>query len=177
MKFDTLYKAYKKLTKKKYTTRADLARNCDFSVMTAGTAAKELLSLGIVFEKQLSGVGKLSAYDICYSVITADMNSIILTTFDKALKPICTHRAVRNYSFPLIEDISMFLNNKYSPCELFPCLFLYKLPENEIRIFSDLLPQNYAIIPDNTENIFEFMRIYMLKLKIEQKALAKEEEM
>ncbi len=177
MRSETLCRAYKRLTKKKYTTRADLARNCDFSLVSAGKAAKELISLGIVFEKKLGGVGKLSAFDIHYNLITADMNSIAMLTLDKALKITKTDTVIRNYSFPLIEDVSMFLRERYTPCELFPCLFLYKLPENEIAIFSDLLPENYAIIPDDTNDIFAFMREYMLKSKIEQKALANEDKM
>ena len=174
MKFETLCKAYKRLTKKKYTSRADLARNCDFSLMSASTAAKELISLGVAFEKQLSGVLKLSAFDIHYNVVSADMNTIVMLTLDKSLKVTKTDLAARNYSFPLIEDISMFLRDRYTSCALFPCLFLYKLPENEIKIFSDLLPDNFAIIPEDTTDIFSFMREYMLKSKIDQKALANE---
>ena len=175
MKFETLSRAYKRLTKKKYTTRADLARNCDFSLVTAGAVARELIGLGIVFEKKIGRTGKLSAHDINYSIVTADMNRLYLITADKSLKKINTDTAIRNYSFPLIEDISIFLRGRYFADERFPCLFLHNVPENEIEIFSDLLPKYHAVIPAECENALTYARDYMLASKIKQKALANKE--
>ena len=174
MKDKTLEKAYIKLTKKKYTTRADLARKCDFSLMSASIAARELISLGLIFEKKIGNVRKLSAYDINYCLVEADINTLTLITFDKALKTISTETAIRNYSFPLVEDISLFLNGRYSPDPLFPCLFLIGVDENEANIFSDLLPKEFHIIPSNCNDPSRYMRENMFNSKIAQKALANE---
>ena len=171
MKFETLYKAYKRLVKKKYTTRADLARNCDFSKVTAGAVAKELISLGVAFEKQLGGGGKLSAREVNYTLVRASINFIEIVNFDKALSIVHREQSVRNYSFSLIENIAMLEDGKRDPSE--PCdhLFLLGVPENETLIFSELLGEGVVIIPEDTTDPAEFMREYMLKSKIAQKAL------
>ena len=172
MKTETLIKAYIKLTKKKYTTRADLARKCDFSTMSASLAARELILLGLVFEKKIGNARKLSANDINYCLLEADENTLTLLTFDKALKVIKSETAIRNYSFPTVEDISLFLLGRYSPDPLFPCLFLSGIDENEAYIFSDLLPENYHIVPQGCNDTSKYMRDRMFDIKIVQKALA-----
>ena len=64
MKAENLLSAYRALTKRKYTTRARLADECDFSLMSATNAARILISLGLVREWKPSGEGKLFANDI-----------------------------------------------------------------------------------------------------------------
>ncbi|MBE6600844.1 MAG: hypothetical protein E7640_06595 [Ruminococcaceae bacterium] len=177
MKLETLESAYRRLVKKKYTTRADLARNCDFSLMTATNVARELIDLGLVFERKLTGgTKKLSAYDMEYTFVKADLNEITMTVFDKSMKTVHTDFARRNFSFPLVEDISIFLQGRYEQSDIFPCLFVGGVPEVELEIFSDLLPV-FAPIPDGEKDIKRFMREYMLKSKTEQKALANITEM
>ncbi len=176
MKLKTLEAAYRRLTKKKYTTRADLARNCDFSLMTATRVARELSSLGLIYEKKLiHGVLKLSAFDITYTVVEADMNSLTLKSFDKTQRIISSERTRRNYSFPLVEDIAIFLRGRYTRDTIFPFIFLIGVPELEARIFADLLPADYIIVPESERDPRRFMREYMLKSKIAEKALANAE--
>ena len=174
MNAKTLKKAYLKLTKKKYTSRADLARKCDFSLMSSSLAARELISFGLVFEKKIGKLRKLSANDINYYLLEADADTLTLRVFDKALKETNAETAIRNYSFPAVEDASLFLRGKYTPDPLFPCLFLSGFDENEIHIFSDLMPKSYHIVPQECSDVPKYMLEQMFSLKIEQKAIANE---
>ena len=172
MKQENLLLAYRALTKRKYTTRARLADECGFSLMSATNAARILISLGLVREWKPSGEGKLFANDIIYNFALADRNFIYIYKYDK--RGILTSSAsrARNHSFPAAEDICGFINDAAEICELFPFVFVAGIPESEMRMFSDLLDTPYHIVPDDTDDIASYMIEFMFGSKIENKSIA-----
>ena len=176
MKAETIIAAYSVISKRKYTTRAKLAELCSFTVMTAGNAARELKRLGLISERIFPSAGKLSPLPFCFSIVTADKGRISLSRMNEAMKPVTSRTKIRNYSFHTVDDVAILLNECYEPDGIFPVLFCRGIPELELKIFGDLLP-TYIPVPDGVTNLKEFMISCLIKQKIEEKALAKTDEM
>ena len=176
MKFETLVAAYSVISRRKYITRAKLASLCSFTVMTAGNAARELKSLGLVKERIFPKVGKLSSLPLCLSMLTVQDDTLTLISFNEGFRICRSHSRRRNYSFHLVDDVSTLLTDFYKPDPVFPFLFCQGIPVLELKIFGDLLP-DYINVPDDTPHLRKFIISCLVAKKIEQKALAKEEEM
>ena len=174
MKPETLLAAYTAISKRKYTTRKKMASLCSFTVMTAGNAARELKRLELVTEKQYPSAGKLSPVHMSISLISVLGDSIALSTFNEAFKVILARARKRNYSFHLVEDIATLLTESYVSDPNFPFIFCQGIPELELKIFGDLLPE-YIVIPKGTKDLKNFITSQLIAKKIEQKALAKKE--
>ena len=172
MKAENLFAAYRALTKRKYTTRARLADECGFSVMSAGNAAKILISLGLVREWKPQDEGKLFANDITYTFVLAERNFLYLYQYDKRGVLIFSASRERNHSFPTAEDICNFTNESAAVCELFPFVFVAGISENEMSMFSELLSVKYQVVPDKTEDVASYMIKFMFESKIENKSIA-----
>ncbi len=172
MKAENLLSAYRALTKRKYTTRARLAEECGFSLMSATNAARLLISLGLVREWKPKNEGKLFANDITYTLAHVDLNFIYTHKYDKRGILTLSESRARNHSFPAAEDICGFINETAEPCELFPIVFVVGISENELRIFSDSLGTPYHIIPDDTDDVASYMIEFMFRSKIENKGIA-----
>ena len=176
MRIETLVAAYSAILKRKYTTRARLAKLCSFTVMTAGNAARELKRLGLVSERIFPSAGKLSPLPLCFSMVTAGRYRISLTKINGSVKPVSLRWKIRNYSFHTMDNIALLLNECYEPDGIFPVLFCRGIPELELKIFGDMLPP-HIVIPDDVTNVKEFMIYCLIKQKIEEKALANPDEM
>ena len=177
MKAENLLSAYRALTKRKYTTRARLADECDFSLMSATNAARILISLGLVREWKPSGEGKLFANDITYNFVLADLNFIYIYRYDKRGILTSSSSRARNHSFPAAEDICGFINENAEICELFPFVFVAGISESEMKMFSALLGTEYHVVPNDTEDIASYMVEFMFRAKIENKSIANSSEM
>ena len=172
MKAENLLLAYRALTKRKYTTRARLACECGFSLMSATNAARILISLGLVREWKPSGEGKLFANDISYTLALADRNFIYIYKYDKRGVLTSSSSRTRNYSFPAGEDICGFISETAELCKLFPFVFIAGISENEMKIFSDRIDTPYHIVPNDTGDIASYMIEFMFRSKIRDKSIA-----